>query len=446
MKLIRNIISTYKNKRKPTKNVKEEILLGRYSIDFDTLSKIKLWEKVQHHFIKKQYILFYEALLIYLQHDMNNCTYRIEKGVVHFYFYQGSQKIKGQADAFNIAIEAYIFKLDTNQTDMISFFLRENFMLRYAKYGYNSYENYVTLSFTSSVDDLNPYLLLEAMKEVALTADRIDDSLAIHYKNKYSATYNQNPQIDFVERSSKVTFIKEQTDNCIHKLASLQSLHEHYLGSQAFLLLDTLYTIDFVTRPQGRIKDFIDLGHSLYFNTPLLSLEDKITQLKQILTNINKTNEEDYYKEFYKTKYTFGQTYFEFKGEIDDILSNQLPEIDWFIKKGKDDIALSVAGFITGYVLYSYTLPEHIRQFLILIYRIRFNGIFTTLGYPPLYTQHGKINAKKIKTELVAIIDNSPNLNKMYAMPIIKKLNLSSISHCIYQILIIITEVNKVNR
>ena len=176
------------------------------------------------------------------------------------------------------------------------------------------------------------------------------------------------------------------------------------------------YKLDYLIRPEGFVMEVLERINRLYFAHNEKSITEKCELLEQEYETILKRPKSEILKELYQTTSTFGVTMPVHHDRVRGFIDGEMSNLEWYIKHGRDDIALSSASYIVGYCLFNYAVPLPDKAFLHLFYKITDSDYFQALGFSDLYQDKLKVfNKSAIKNEINAIAKRHkkiyPNLN-----------------------------------
>lgn len=399
---------------KPKKNTppptQQASLFGRFSDAYRTLERQTYWNKAVDFFEKKKYQASIKAFLDYLSDkNLKNVTYTVEESTINFEILQGSKKIIGKVNGVMVEIEVKVAKCRQLSVGFMKRLMEKNYQLKYGRFALDT-ENNISMKFETHLLDASPYKLYEAFKEVATNTDKLDDLLIDEYEELTSMDIGHLKDASPQEKEVKYQFIKEEINKT---LAIVKSLDETKVASGfAFLLLNLTYKIDYLTKPEGYMMEVLERMHRIYFAHDHRTISAKCELLVEELEDILKRSEDDIKKEFYQVVSTFGITGRVTHERVQSFIDGELPAMDWFLKNDYQQIALAIPGYIIGYCLFNFTLPQPDRELFHLYYEITEPQYFKNLGYSNNYydltTQ--KMNKTAIKNGIQDIIKNNKTL------------------------------------
>ena len=116
---------------------------------------------------------------------------------------------------------------------------------------------------------------------------------------------------------------------------------------------------------------------------------------------------EAYLKEMYRVNSTFGITVPVNHDRVRSFINGEINNMDWYQEHGHLDIAMAIPGYIVGYCLFYYSVPEPVQELLHLYYQIIYADYFKALGFSPLLFQKESTTfaEKAIKIKIKKIVD-----------------------------------------
>ena len=134
---------------------------------------------------------------------------------------------------------------------------------------------------------------------------------------------------------------------------------------------------------------------------------------------------EDYFKEMYRTKSTFGITTAVNYGRVVSFIDGELGNMHWYSDNGYEKVAQAVPGYIVGYCLFNYAVPRPCKALFHMYYQIMEQAYFDDLGFVTFRTGDGVFEQKKIKKAIKKLLST---YNKEYPQlsPNVSVLNFQS--------------------
>ncbi len=386
---------------------------GRYSDTFKEPVKYKAWEAALTHYEKDEYEDAYKCFFQYLRDEREDNVHWADRpaGGIKFEILQGSKKIVGEANARQIKAEARIVHARELNLGLLRRLVEANYALDYGRFALDP-ENNLVIKFDSSTVDGSPYKLYYALKEVALQADKQDDLLLEEFGDVLTSVDSGVETIlsdDIKEK--KYHYILAQIEAVFKEIDGGKLSVEKHAGGFAYLLLNLIYKLDYLTKPEGFIMDALEKAHQAYFSKDRASMLQKVSAMRKILTEILNRDPEAAKREMYDVVSTFGLSSSKGHDVLADMIEKELPQMDWYDENRHEDVAASVPGYIVGYNLFNYALPRPDKDALDMYYRITEPAYFASLGFEPLYADPvtGALNPKTIKAAIRQIADQNRN-------------------------------------
>ncbi len=384
-----------------------DVSFGRYSDAYKSDEQYDAWDKSVAFYEQEEYLKSYEAFFLYLRdNDENNVTIEKDKGAIKFELLQGSRKITGTATNKKIIASSKIAHTNNNlKQSFLHRLLEQNYGLKYSRFCLDS-DDYLAIIFDSYSLDGSPYKLYYALKELATNADKQDDLLLDEFKSLEPAESYELIPLPDNEKEAKYRFITTALEEVIEKVESNRLDAQQYPGGIAYLLLNLVYKLDYLTKPEGFMMETLERIHRLYFANNGQPSPEKNEMLLEELKNLLKRPKEEYFKEMYRTTSTFGITTAVNYSRVVSFIEGELGNLDWYYDNGYLKVARAVPGYIVGYCLFNYAVPEPCKAFFQLYYQIMEADYFDDLGFQTYRTADGSFESKKIKKAIKKIAEN----------------------------------------
>lgn len=422
------------------KQVAEEpnIQFGRYTDSSKTSDQYKSWDLAIENFENQKYLQVYQHFLDFIANpERNNVTYNQQNGKLTFSIQQGSKIIEGESDFRFFKAEAKIVSAINPPISLLRDLLETNFDLRYARYAMDE-NGILCLRFDTYVEDGSPHKVYEALQELANEADKKDDLLIAKYPELKPVNNHHIRIVDDNEISTKYHFFKKTVHSVLNEIDNGKLNAHLYPGGISYLLLDLIYKIDYLIKPEGNIHDTINDLHNRYFQDSISSVHDKNKEMIAAIRKFDEISLKDFAKEIYEVSATFGTSKPEGPQQLSDIIDAQLHDFDWYYNNKYLHVAQAICGYAVGYSLYSFTLSDILKDYLKLFYKITENQYFNDLGFRCTFIHpDGKLirseiiskiksvyqsyyNSKSDQFTAVLIFDDMASFSKSYLMMIKK--------------------------
>lgn len=393
------------------------IRFGRYTDSYKSPVNYAAWDRALAAFENEEFLDSFRFFLTYLRDEQeDNVRFWQDNGDIKFELYQGSKKISGCANASKVKIKAKVAETNGLNLGFMRRLIEKNFSLEYARFGLDK-ENNIVILFDSYSLDGSPYKLYYAIKELALNADKQDDLLLEEFGMLQATEVAHLQEIPKQEKEVKYHYIKKSLQSALDivRLGALK--FDQYPGAYVYLLLNLIYKLDYLIRPEGYLMEHLELAHREYFAKDDKKTLEKAQTLVNALQDLLDRPKDAYYKEMYRGKSTFGITVPVNHDRVIASIDNEIVNMDWYIQHGHEEIALSIPGFIVGYCLFNYAIPKPARELFELYYQIMNPVFFKDLNFNFDYFDEGnqKLNHRSIKRAIKFVCQNNkdfyPKLN-----------------------------------
>lgn len=381
-----------------------KIQFGRFSDAYKDELKYDSWDKALEQYENEDYLESYKSFFTYLlDESIGNVTYEMIGNQLHFQFYQGSKKIEGIADHKSITAEAKIAKAEKLHIGFLRRLLEENYQLRYSRYALDK-DNNITAIFTSHIIDGSPYKLYYGLKELATYADKKDDILINEFEALQPINNGHVRHVDESEKRIKFEYKNAHIQKALDIIDTSKLNINHYPGAESYIYLDLIYRLDYLLKPEGNTMELIDNIHNLYFQNKDKTPVQKNHIIRKELKHILNIPYEEFSKEIYDVKSTFGVTQPSGLQRIQEFIDSEIKNMDWYYQNGHTAYALSIPSYIVGYSLFNYSMPAPMRDLFNLFYQIMQYQFFIDLGINDHYRTEKGINISAIKKEIKSIL------------------------------------------
>lgn len=379
------------------------IQFGRYSDTYKSEDKYKNWDKALEFFNAEKYLQSYTSFLNFLADDsVSNLKHENANGKITFEFLQGSKVIQGEADVHHFKAESKIAKMAVPHIGMMRKLLEENFELKYSRYAIDD-DNCLCLAFDTYVEDGAPHKIYQALREVATISDKKDDILIDEFPDLKTINDEHTKAAPDNEIALKYAYFKSECSHLIHALDNIKLNTFLYPGSVSFLLLDFFYKIDYLVKPEGPLMTYIQEMHAMYFENNIMTVHEKNKKMISMLRDFDQYTLTKFAKEIYNVNATFGNSIPGEPQRFAEIVDAQMSDFDWYFDNGHHVVCDAICGYIVGFTLYSYAMPEPIKELLTLFYKITERKYFNDLGFKDIfYKSNGQLN----KTEILKAFKN----------------------------------------
>ena len=409
--------------RQPNNPNDPDIRFGRYSDANKSIEQFEQWQLANSYYEKEQFLPAYVSFLKYLNDPKEkNVEYKLEENALNFELYQGSQKLYGTVTEDHIRAEAQIIYAQDFPTDLLRRITEKTFELEHSRFAIDK-EGHLAVVFDAPMSDASPYKVYYALKELALQADKMDDLLLDEHQGFDAVDQSHLTDLPDNEKHAKYAFITQAIKATLEYVDSNPFGKDSYPGGIAYVYLDLLYRIDYLTKPEGFLMEYLERMHRLYFAADGRSQTEKNHALRLGFAQLLERPQEDYFKEFYTVPSTFGITSVSNHDHITAIIDSELPKMDWYLRNGHDRVALAIPNYITGHALFNYSHSEPEQALLHLYFKIIEEDYFKSLGFQVNFRKgpNNFLNGKSIKKAIEQVVDKysydfpalDPDLHKL---------------------------------
>lgn len=400
---------------KDTEWVQPEIRFGRYSDSYKPSECYDAWDKALDVFEEGQFLASLELFFLFLQDkEEDNVRWERTEQSISFEFFQGSKRIVGWANPERLRIEGRVAHMIDSGPKLLRQMVEHNYSLKFGRYALDP-DRHITIIFDTLAIDASPYKLYYAFKEIATQADKQDDLLLEEYGQMGAVDSSHLEPLPAIETKVKHLFIL----NNIRQI--LEDVNEErlvdYPGGIAYLLLNLIYKIDYLVKPEGFTMESLERMHRRFFSKEkTLNAKKKNQLLIEELENLLERSENDYTQEMYQVKTTFGITSSVTHDRLVNLINGELDDMDWYKDNGYKNVAEAIPSYLIGYSLFNYALPLPDRDFFHLFYRITESDYFSALGFKPNFSdpKTARPDRKIIKRAILQIVQKHrsryPNL------------------------------------
>lgn len=391
------------------------VKFGRYSDAYRSETQQAAFDKAIEEFNKGRYVRAYAFFFEFLRDDeADNVRFWEDEKGLRFEILQGSKKVVGIADEQRVEVETKVAIAEKLEVDFMKRLMEKNYSLKYGRFALDG-DNNVIMKFNTFVLDGSPYKLYDALKEVATNADKLDDLLLDEFDSLKQIGSGHITAIAESEKNTKYKFLINSIEKTLYKIQQMPATSPSI--NKAYCLMSLCYKLDYLIRPEGFVMEVLERINRQYFAHDEKTIAAKCRLLIQEFEGIVNRPKAEILKEIYETTSTFGVTMPVHHDRVKAFIDGEMPNMEWYVKHEKHDVALSSASYVVGYCLFNYAVPLPVRAFFHLYYQITESEYFVALGYNfDLYQEELQLfNKKGITSEINKIVKNHrkafPNLS-----------------------------------
>lgn len=392
---------------------KPDIAFGRYTDAYKTAVQLQAWDNAVQQFDQGNILQSYLDFFVYLK-DPNTDNFRWQenqKGELTFEFSQGSRLIRGIVSEKKVKAESFIAQAEDLNVGFLRRLMEYNFNLKFCRFALSP-ENHITILFDSHSTDASPLKLQQALRELAIHADKQDDLLLDEFRTLRPVEPLQVTAITDAEKEVKYQYLRSEIETAFAVMDAAKPDPNQFPGGYAFLFLALAFRIDYLLRPEGYTMDVLERLHGMYFTKDDRTPQNKIVAMRKSLQQLLDRPREAVYAELYRTRSTFGINPPVNHERIAALIDVEMPNMDWHLQQNNEALAMAVPQYIVGYALFHFAPPLPDRAFFHLFFEITNPAFFGALGFPTPYTDVLGRPDKRAVTE--AIRDIAATFKKMY--------------------------------
>ncbi len=382
------------------------IVFGRNLVNTKNEAQYDAWDTAVALFEQGKHMESYQKLLLYLKNDDGtNVKSSTDSSGLRFEILQGSKKITGFANDEKIKAMAKIARVQELQIGFLRRLTEGNYTLKYGRYCLDD-DGDVAIVFDSMTLDASPYKLYYGLREIALAADKHDDLMVEEFDTLQPVNTGHIADIPEDQKQVKSNFIYKVIEEVIEEVNNGRVNPNQYPGGITYLLLDAVYKLDFLTKPEGHTMETLERMHRSYFEVNGLNNVQKNHALVKEFESLAKRPPEKIHTELYNITHTFSMISATNHAEFRSIVEGEIDNMDWYIEHRYHHVALAIPGYIVGHSLFSFSLPDPDRDLLLLYYQIIEHAYFQELGYDfPYRNSNGSVDLDAIQYRIAEIVN-----------------------------------------
>jgi hypothetical protein len=377
IKFFKSLIGLHSNKA-----TQPDIPLGRYSDAYKSDQQQAAWDKAIELFEQGQPMDAYRSLLQHLTDPtVENLTWKDEQSMLTFEFWQGSRRIEGSFTGEAVTARTKIAYAPNLNVGFMRRLMELNFALRFCRYALSP-DNHLCILFDSTTIDGSPVKIRQALRELAISADKQDDKLVDEFRMLQLSEYRpKESEISETEKAVKYAYLRQSVEAAFAEIDKGKPDPNTYPGGYAYLLLALAFRLDYLIRPEGFTMDTLERVHITYFTKDERTPQIKLQAMRKEFQKLLDRPQEEIYQELYRTRSTFGISPSVSQDRVRDLIAGELPNMDWNLHQKNDRLAEAVPEYLAGYMLFHYAPPKPVRALLELYFAITEAQFLSDLGF-----------------------------------------------------------------
>lgn len=380
---------------------------GRFSDAYKSQEQLAYMDAALQFFSKEKFLDSFELLLQYLlEPSIQNVFWTKSNGKIQFTLYQGSKIIRGEATAIHLFASSAIARYEKPDVRWMRILLEENYNMTYSRFAFNENKE-ISIVFDNYMEEAAPRKVYEALRELSIRADKIDDILLSDFQLLRPVQNDHIIPLPELIKDVKCRFIRKKVEEVLKNIENPDPHFFTFRGSFMFMILASCYSIDYLVKPEGTLMKNIELCHLSYFNNHAEDLELKNSNLIQNFRKLASLDDNEIREELYDTRSTFGLELAAGVQGLLEILDAQWNDLQWFYDNSYLEIHRFICDYVVGFSQFSLSLPAGYKQLLHLYYEITEYTYFRELGFSLPYFKEGRLQKKVIIKEIQKITEES---------------------------------------
>jgi len=380
-----------------SKKPQPDIVFGRYTDAYKSEAQQAAFDRSLEAFERGDRMDAYRDFLLFLKDEnVENITWQESGDSLQFEFWQGSRRVTGIANNEKVKVESKVARADDLNVGFLRRLMEYNFNLKFSRFALDP-DNTLCIVFDTHIIDGAPHKLLQAMRELAIHADKQDDLLLDEFKMLRPAEERTFGDIPETEKELKYNYLRQEIESAFAEMDKGKPDPNQFPGTYAYMLLALAFRLDYLIRPEGFMMDVLERIHSIYFAKTSQTPQVKVQNIRKEFQKLLDRPKEAHFKEMYRTRSTFGVNPPVNHGTIAGLIEGEMPNMEWPIQQNHDELALAVPQYIAGFALFHYAPPKPVRELLNLFFQISESGFFRSVGFDINFSDaEGRLNKPEI--------------------------------------------------
>lgn len=361
------------------------IRFGRYSDNNKTRGQTQSWYLAEDASKEKRYTDAFQHFFHYLADPAEpNVQLNRHGDEFEFSLIQGSKKVQGAINGKGIKASTPLVRMEQPSTAVMRRLLEMNYTLYYS-YSALDEQQQLCMVFQSDIPSANPSKLYFGLRELAIKADRQDDLLLADFPGLAAVGNDHVRPLPETERKVKYQYFRKWITEALDEVAALNA--DSFAGTIAYILLTTLYRIDFLILPEAALLVQMEQINAVYWEKKdELPLIERNKLMANALGKMLDMTEEAFSKYLFDATATFSiATPLQADKYKDNILvSNK--DSQWYMENKYPKLAVLVSEYGMLYNEFGYSIPKVQTDLTAIYLAVLHADYFTALGMtPPFY-------------------------------------------------------------
>ena len=393
----------------PSKKTQQpDISFGRYTDAYKSEAQQAAFDRSLEAFERGEHMSAYRDFLFFLKDEQtDNIDWKEEGDALVFEFWQGSRRVTGFANSEKVKVESKVARADDLNVGFLRRLMEYNFNLKFSRFALDP-DTTLCIVFDTHTLDGAPHKLLQAMRELAIHADKQDDLLLDEFKMLRPAEERTFGDIPDAEKEIKFKYLRQEIERVFAEIDAGKPDPNQFPGTYAYMLLALAFRLDYLVRPEGFMMDVLEKIHSIYFAKNNQTPQVKVQNIRREFQKLLDRPKEALFKEMYRTRSTFGVNPPVNHGTMVGLIEGEMPNMEWPMQQNHEALALAVPQYIAGFALFHYAPPKPVRELLHLFFQITESEFFREMGFQIPYTDaSGRLSKVEILKEIKSIAERN---------------------------------------
>lgn len=385
----------------------EAVRLGHYSDNNKSTAQSAAWFAAEEAFRAGTWREMLVQLFRYLRDDREDAVHLnvTDDDTVTFTLDQGTRRITGTFDGTHLTAEALLAQAAQPGTAVMRRLLEETYDLQYCRAALTPGGAFC-LRFDTAIAGASPTKLYQGLRELATKADRQDDALLADFDAlSPTVTTLTGTPIPEAELEAKWQWFRTWIEEALQRAERLNA--DAFAGAIAYLLLTSIYRIDFLLAPEGKLMLELERISDLYWSKKEESpLVERNAAIKEALRGLLGWSREDVVGCLYGLKHTFSIALPAKMDKARDNVASSNRDARWYTENKHTDIALALVEYGVLYNQFLYSMPQVLTDLTSVWAAVLQPAFFAALGLrEPLYdTGSGTFYRERIQHAVDAAI------------------------------------------
>jgi hypothetical protein len=358
----------------------ERLRFGHYSDNNKTPAQTKAWYGAEECYKQKQWGEVMRKLFLYLRDDKEDAV-RVTPGTdgsFQFEMAQGSRLITGSFDGKHLHAITPLASGAQPGTAPMRRLLELNYNLFYSRAGLSPDGTFYLL-FDSDAASASPNKVYFGLRELATKADKMDESLLADFPTLTKAAGSPSTPLPEAELATKLTYFRKWIEEALKRAESLNA--DSFAGAIAYVLLTTVYRIDFLMAPEGKLLSELEKISDLYWSKKDESpLVERNAAMKQALRELLDWKPEAIAECLYYSRDTFSIALPQKVEKSRDNINSSIRDSRWYVDNKYPDLAMALVEYGVLYNQFMYSMPQVLTDLTTIWCAVIYPEFFAALG------------------------------------------------------------------